>query len=249
MAKKPLSKKLLKLKKSDPKKFFLQTRTLGQSVAGHAGGAFAKAQAEKKDTAAEREASGQSAEDLIRKQWQGLISGKISSFTDERAAALKQELIENARGRERQELDASDVDLIRRGIYRSGIAARSARDIRRGTNRDIGIGEREIKLKQITAEFTDRMAGLQMAQAWLTSKRNYELGKESNEIRRAAIAASTALGYARIKSSEKIAARNAGIAAGNLGLARESFEFNKGEAIANREIRTMSLAFDMASRL
>jgi hypothetical protein len=207
---------------------------VGQSKEGHKGSGKTDAETGKGpktefDVVGSEEA-GQTAEDLIREQWEGLISGKISSFGPERAAALKQELLENARGRERQELEAADIDMIRRGVFNTGMAARAARDIRRGTSRDISKGEREIKLKQIAAEFTDRMAGLQMAQNWLTSKRNYELGKERNEIAREQIRATMALGYAQIAASKQNARIAAGAARAGLGLAREQFEFAKSQA-------------------
>lgn len=164
-------------------------------------------------------------EDKIRNQITGLLSGDIGSFTDEKVQLLKQQIQQTARAEEKRQISASNKDLIRRGIFRSGIAASANRKIGMATQRTITKAYNEVRMKQIEAEYTDKMNALQMGQKWLDSLRQYELGKEQIAATREATAARTSLGYAQIAAGERNAKRAAGAARASLGLAQSKFDW------------------------
>lgn len=162
----------------------------------------------------------------IRGEFEAILKGEKGSFTNERLSLERQKLKEKATRTEARLNKELDRDLIRRGIFRSGVAARNAREVKLQVASDLSSGERELRLRQLEAEFSDRMQALQMAQTWLDSRRRYELGKEQIAAQREATRAQIALGYAQIRSSERNAKRQAGVASASLGLQRENFNFN-----------------------
>ena len=178
-------------------------------------------------------------EGKISGQISGLLSGEIGSFTDEKVALLKQQVQQTARSEEKRLMRDSNRDLIRRGIFRSGIAASANRKIGMATQRTVSKAYNEIRMKQIEAEYSDKMQALQMGQKWLDGLRSYEIGKEQIAATREATAARTALGYAGIAAGERNAKRAAGAARASLGLgyaqlelSREKFEHQKGMDVA-----------------
>lgn len=166
-------------------------------------------------------------EGQIRNQITGLLSGDIGSFTDEKVAILKQKVLQTARSEERRLLKSAQKDLIRRGVYRSGIAHRSHREITMSTQRTVSQAYNEIALKKVEAEYQDKMTALQMGQKWLDGLRQYELGKEQIAATREATAARTALGYAQIAAGERASKRSAGVARASLGFQKEQFAWQK----------------------
>ena len=105
-------------------------------------------------------------------------------------------------------------------------------------------GVRQVKMARIAAQFQDKMAGLQMAQSWLDSKRRYELGKEQIQATREAARAQISLGYAGIAAQKEIARLSAGRAGASLGLAREQFEFAKEQALLARQDRGLLTTYN-----
>lgn len=173
------------------------------------------------------EQKGEDIEGTINTWWRDILSGKKGRYSPERVQMEKQKLWETEKGRESQLLERMNRDAVSRGIARSGLAHRGARQIALETASRISAGEREIKMQQVIAEWEDKMAALQMAQKSLDSRRQYELGKEQIAATREATRARTALGYAQIKAQKEIAGRQAGIAAARLGFDREQFDFAK----------------------
>jgi hypothetical protein len=193
----------------------------------------------------ESELEGKDIGQQIKEQFQGILSGELGSFTKERADLLKQQLRQDAFARERTAAKSLNADLIRRGVFRSGIAARTMRELKLNTLAEVTRGEREIAIQQLAAEFQDRMAGLQLAQGWLDSLRRYELGKEQIAATREASRAQIALGYAQIAASERNASRQAGVARARLNLDERQFRFQATIAAENHVFRQAGSIADM----
>jgi len=170
---------------------------------------------------------GDSVEALIEKQFRGILSGEYGSFTAEKEGILLSQLRSEGRAKAAGLRSQADRDAVQRGIYRSDIALKRYREIDLSIEQQISDGENKVRLAKVEAEFNDKMKALDMAQKWLDSRRQYELGKEQIAAQREATAAQTALGYAQIEASKEIAGMQAGAARAGVGLAREQFEFSK----------------------
>jgi hypothetical protein len=155
------------------------------------------------------------------------LTGKSSSMPRELVEEKKRELAIGARTRAESAGRALDYDAIKRGLFRSGIAARGRRELAMSTEAEISSGERAIEVEKMVKDHSDRMQALQMSQTWLDSLRNYELGKERNEIAREQIAATLSLGYAQIAAGKENARIAAGAQRAGLELARDQFEFEQ----------------------
>lgn len=185
----------------------------------------------------------------IRETLADLKSGEISSMSEEQAALMKQNLAQSARRRGEGVIKQLDRDLVRRGIYRSGIANRNARNVRLQIESEISQGEREIEIKKLAAEFSDKMLYLDKSQTWLRDRRNYELGKEQIAAQREATRAQYSVGMASVEAQRYSARLSAGAARANLGFARERFEWDKQQAEINRDDRNMMWTFDAMNSL
>jgi hypothetical protein len=172
-------------------------------------------------------AGGDSVEALIEKQFRGILSGEYGSFTQKKEDILLQQLRSEGRAKAAGLRAQADRDAVQRGIYRSDIALKRYREIDLEIEKQISDGEQKIRLARAEAEFNDKMKALDMAQKWLDSRRQYELGKEQIAAQREATAAQLSLGYAQIAASKEIAAMQAGAARAGVSLAREQFEFQK----------------------
>jgi hypothetical protein len=164
-------------------------------------------------------------------------SGEISSMSKEQADLLKQDLAQNARSRGEATLKTLNRDLVRRGIFRSGIANKNAREVRLSVDREIATGERDIEMKRLAAEYTDKMAWLDKSQAWLTQKRNYDLGKEQLAVQREGIRAQYAVGMAGVEAQRYGARLSAGAAGARLKFDKEQFKYQKQQAKIDRQDR------------
>lgn len=178
-----------------------------------------------------------------------LKSGDISSMSKEQADLMKQNLAQSARARGEATIKKLDRDLVRRGIYRSGIAGRNAREVRLRTEADISAGEREIEIKRLTAQFTDKMAWLDKSQTWLRDRHNYELGKEQIAAQREATSASYAVGMASVEAQRYSARLSAGAARANLGFAQERFKWEKQQTVIDRQDRRKMFTFNAMGNL
>ena len=162
-------------------------------------------------------------ESTIRNKFERILSGKEGSFTDARLNLENQKLSEAAVTRKERLTNELDRDLIRRGVFGSGIGARSQREINLSVDKSKSSALRELKIAKLSADWSDKMNALGMAQKWLDSRRNYELGKEQIQATRDATRAQTALGYASIAASKENALIQASAARAGLGLQREAF--------------------------
>ena len=188
-------------------------------------------------------------EGLIKAQFEGILSGKYGSFTQEKENTLKAELQNKVRGSATNLKRQADADAIRRGILRSDIAAKKYRDIDTSMEQELSRGINQIKLARIDAEFADKMKALDLAQNWLNGKRQYEIGKEQIAAQREATAAQTALGYAQIAAQKEIAGQQAGVARAGIRLGERQFEFSQKMALADLEIRHVQVAASIAGGL
>lgn len=162
-------------------------------------------------------------ENTIRRGFEDILQGKSSSFPEERFELEMQKLNEDSRATESRLNRELDRDLIRRGIFRSGIAARNQREVKLHVDSELSEAERQLKIEKLKAEFSDRMTALNLAQSWLDSRRRYEIGKEQIAAQREATRAQIALGYAQIAASKENARMSASAARAGLGLQREQF--------------------------
>lgn len=172
-------------------------------------------------------APGSQIDKTIQEGFTGILSGKKKRFSDEVKQRHKTKLFSSIMSRKDAESRGLDQDLIGRGVARGGVMARGRTELRSQALQTYGEGVNELELQSAMAEFDDRMKALGLAQQWLNSRRQYEIGKEQIAAQREATAAQMSLGYARIKSSERIARMSAGAARAGLQLSRERFEFSK----------------------
>ncbi len=177
----------------------------------------------------------------IRETLGKLKSGEISSMSKEQSDLMKQNLAQSARSRGESTIKSLNRDLVRRGIYRSGIAGRNMREVRLRVEADISAGEREIEIKRLAAEFTDKMAWLDRSQKWLSDRHAYELGKEQIAAQREATSASYAVGMASVEAQRYSARLSAGAAGARLAFSKEQFKWQQQEAVINRKERGLQL--------
>lgn len=156
-----------------------------------------------------------------------MLSGESSSMPRELVDEKKRELATGARIREEAAVERINRDAVRRGIFRSGIAARGAREAHLSTEAEISRGERQIEVEKMVADHQDKLKAIQMSETWLNNLRQYELGKERNEIAREQIRATLALGYAQIAASKENARIAASAGRAMAGLAQEKWNFEK----------------------
>lgn len=185
----------------------------------------------------------------VRKWFTGILDGSIGSFTKEKEALMIADITEAANRKKAALKQADQARSVGRGLFRSGIALQSEREIDLAMEQEKSSGIRQVKLARLEAEFNDKMQALDLAQKWLDSKRNYELGKERLQAQREATRAQIALGYAQIAASKENARMSAGAARASLALSRERFEFEKEQAVLDREDRRMTQLFNMAGGL
>jgi hypothetical protein len=141
---------------------------------------------------------------------------------------MKDQVFQDTMGQVNQQVRALDGRMARRGMFRSGLAARAEGDMRRAGLAAYSRGIKDIMLKKIDAEFNDKNQGLQMAQSYVTGQQNYQLGKERNVIAREQISAQMSIAAMQNKTAR------AGIAAANgrarAALSQQQHQFDVGTA-------------------
>lgn len=140
---------------------------------------------------------------MMEKVIADILSGKSTRYSPEAVAAMKAQALEAREGNYKTGTDEMNRDLIKRGLFRSGIAAEGAAGLRRSVSATYSKALQSIQAEKAKADFEDRMAALQRAQQFLDSKRSYELGKEKNSIDRDMGESQLALGYARLEAERK----------------------------------------------
>lgn len=133
----------------------------------------------------------------------GVLSGKDVPFDDKTISRLKDQAFAATSGRVGAAQDTLNQDLIRRGVFRSGIAAQNQQDLQRAGIQQYGQSATQIDIDARQANYEARMAGLDRAEKDLDRQQQYVLQKEMNEIDREKALATIKLGYARIASEEK----------------------------------------------
>lgn len=188
-------------------------------------------------------------DNLIKQQFQDILSGKLSRFSDKTLASMKQGLFEATRGQAR----ASQQEALRlaavTGTFRSPVTQRVLRDIDASARAQYTQGVRDILLEKARAEFEDRMAALQLAQQWLNSRRQYILGKEQIQatLKAASIQAGATVRAAELRAAATRAAAGASLRArmAELDLAREKFEWQKEMQQTLAESQSMQSMLDL----
>jgi hypothetical protein len=147
---------------------------------------------------------GDDVEAEIWKYINGVLGGQNTAFNHKVVQGMKNSAFQTATGRAAADKQSLSDDLISRGIFRSGIAAKGMSDIDRGASAQYSKDVRDIKTQKALSDFSGRMQALNAAQAWLDSKRNYLVQRESNAIQREIGLAQIKLGYAKIASEKEL---------------------------------------------
>jgi hypothetical protein len=133
----------------------------------------------------------------------------------------KDSLFESTVGQTHAQIKGMNTSLARRGLLRTGIAAKAEKDLRAEGMKAYSKGVRELIMKKMDAEFDDKMKAMDTGINWLNSSRNYELGRERNVIAREQIAATLQAASMQAEvAREGIKAAN-GRAAASLGFAKQ----------------------------
>jgi hypothetical protein len=149
----------------------------------------------------------QPGDDVEKQIWDyinGVLSGKNTAYTPEVVGNMKKNAFQTATGRAGADKDSLSEDLISRGIFRSGIASAGMSAIDRGASAQYSKAAGDIDTQKTLSDYQNKMQALTQAQAWLDSKRNYLIQRESNAIQREIGLAQIKLGYAKISSEMEL---------------------------------------------
>ncbi len=81
---------------------------------------------------------------------------------------------------------------------RQGLEASEMAGAERQAGADYTAGVRDLEIQKAVQDFDDQLEGIDRGQKWLDQLRSYSLSKDSNQIERDRLAATLALGYAKI---------------------------------------------------
>jgi hypothetical protein len=149
----------------------------------------------------------QPGDDVEKQIWDyinGVLTGKNTAYNDQVVGNMKADAFRTATGRAAADKNSLSEDLISRGIFRSGIASSGMSAIDRGASTQYSKAVGDINQQKALSDYQNKIQALTMAQAWLDSKRNYLLQKESNAIQREIGLAQIKLGYAKIASEKEL---------------------------------------------
>lgn len=133
-----------------------------------------------------------------------LLAGKISQYDPNTMDYIRTDLIRN---RERAKETAKDTvyaDAARRGMFRSGQTSSRIDSAMREADSTYSRDWTQVLMDKARSDVQMKMAGLERAQDWLNSRRQFILGKESNDTQRRLGEAQIALGYARIEAEKEM---------------------------------------------
>lgn len=133
-----------------------------------------------------------------------LMSGKISQYSPDTLDYIRTDLIRN---RERAKETARETiysDAARRGMFRSGHTSARVDSAIREADATYSKDWTQVLIDKARSDVQMKLAGLERAQDWLNSRRQFILGKESNETQRKLGEAQIALGYARIAAEKEM---------------------------------------------
>jgi hypothetical protein len=174
---------------------------------------------------------------LIKTKLEARLRGEGGFWTPEVMTQMKQELFEENQGAERRAVQQLNADVARRGLFRTGVAAKGAAQISRDAMSSYTKGIRAMLLKKAEMEWQDEKEATRDAQQWLNGQRQYMLGKEQNAIAReqvkatiaAASISASASRYAAdqgLKGARAAAGASRASAAASLGLATKQHQLN-----------------------
>jgi hypothetical protein len=158
---------------------------------------------------------------MIKKRSEGLMSGEISRYGPEQMRMMKDQVFQDTMGQVKQQVRALDGSMARRGLMRSGLAARAEGDMRRAGLAAYSRGVKDILLKKMDKEFEDKNEGLRMAQSYVTGQQNYQLGRERNDIARDQISAQLSIAAMQNKTARAGISASRSAAAASLGFAKQ----------------------------
>lgn len=138
----------------------------------------------------------------LEQSYNDILSGKKTSFSDDRMDLMKQALFEETRAQARTSEQKAIAQAALTGGARSGGLQRRFDEIDRSMRSDYTRGVRDLLIEKEKAQFEDYKFALQGMGQWLTQKRQYMIGKQQ-------VAAT--IESARIGAAAQVAA--AGIAA------------------------------------
>jgi hypothetical protein len=147
---------------------------------------------------------GDDVESMILGYIKDLLGGKFSAYSPEAVQGLRNKAQMTAQGRAEAERQQAFEDATNRGVPRGGQLGRAFFDIGRGTSGDISQRFQEIDIQKAESDVNLKLKGLDAAQRWLDSKRDYLTKKETNAITKSIGEAQIKLGYAKIASEEKM---------------------------------------------
>lgn len=133
-----------------------------------------------------------------------LMSGKISQYSPDTLDYIRTDLVRN---RERAKETARETiysDAARRGMFRSGQTSARVDSAIREADATYSKDWTQVLIDKARSDVQMKLAGLERAQDWLNSRRQFILGKESNETQRKLGEAQIALGYARIAAEKEM---------------------------------------------
>jgi hypothetical protein len=164
----------------------------------------------------------------------GILSGKNTAYSPTVVQNMNNSAFQTATGRAAADKQSLSDDLISRGVFRSGIAARGMSEIDRGASAQYSKDVRDIQTQKALSDFSNRMQALTAAQSWLDSKRTYLVQRESNAIQREIGLAQIKLGYAKIASEKELLQMQLAKMGGGGGSSIDPFAFlNAAKCIAN----------------
>lgn len=149
------------------------------------------------------EAANAKIDSQIKGGYQDILSGKRSSFSDERFKLMKKGLFDETRAQARASQQTAIAQGALSGTARSPVLQRRFQDIDNSMRRDYTKGVTEMMIAQEKAQFDDYKVGLQGMGTWLAQKRQYMIGKQqiAATIESARIQASATLGAASMAAS------------------------------------------------
>lgn len=158
--------------------------------------------------------------DMLAGSLKGMLGGE-TRYTPGVVERMKGGLLSATRGQEQTNARAIEEDAVRRGMYRSGQTGKRLDEARRAGAQQYTEGVNKIQTDKVNADFTDKLAGMDRAQKYLDSLRDYSLRSDLTAIEREKLAASTALGYANLAMEKERLSSQMELAYSQLGWDRE----------------------------
>jgi hypothetical protein len=157
-----------------------------------------------------------------------ILAGEESRFNPEVMQDLYAGVISDAESGKESARQGQYSDLASRGLLRSAAVTGSAQraDLMAAKLRSEGL--REIRVKKVMTEWDDKMGALDRSQKWVDSLREYELGKERNQIAREQIGAQLAAASMQVAAQKEMAMMQ-------MANDKEMYEMKMNDAASNRD--------------